>query len=60
MEILPQNLAEALGELERDTLFADQLGKHIVAEFVTLKRMEWGEYQRQVSDWELERYAEFF
>ncbi len=60
MEILPQNLAEALGELERDTLFADQLGKHIVAEFVTLKRMEWVEYQRQVSDWELERYAEFF
>ena len=60
VDVLPQSLAEAVDELEKDSLFADQLGKEIVGEFTTLKRMEWVEYQRQVSNWELERYAEFF
>jgi glutamine synthetase len=41
-------------------LFAEQLGEGIIGEFIKLKRMEWVEYQRQVSDWERERYAEFF
>ena len=60
VDVLPQSLAEAIDELEKDALFADQLGKGMVAEFAALKRMEWVEYQRQVSDWELERYAGFF
>ncbi len=29
-------------------------------EFLRLKRMEWVEYMRHVSDWEVERYLEFF
>jgi glutamine synthetase len=57
---LPQNLNEAIDELERDPLFAAQLGAGIIGEFIALKRMEWVEYQRQVTEWERERYAEFF
>jgi len=57
---LPQNLNEAVDELEKDKLFRETLGAGIVDEFIKLKRTEWIEYQLQVSDWERERYMEFF
>ena len=34
--------------------------QELAAEFITLKRMEWTEYARHVSDWETQRYLEFF
>ena len=58
--ILPQTLNEALNELEADTILTERLGKEIVAEFIKIKRREWIEYSRHVSDWELRRYAAFF
>ncbi len=57
---LPQSLHEALVDLQTDSLFAEQLGEGLMEEFMKLKSMEWVEYQRQVSEWELEHYAEFF
>lgn len=60
IEILPQNLNEALDALEADTVLTERLGKEIVSEFLKVKRMEWTEYSRHVSDWELKHYAEFF
>jgi len=60
IETLPQTLLEAIEELEKDSLFHDQLGKEFVEEFIDIKRMEWVEYQRHVSDWEINRYMEFF
>jgi len=29
-------------------------------DFIALKRMEWVEYMRHVSDWEVENYLQFF
>ncbi len=58
--ILPQTLREALDALEADRLFADQLGHEMINEFLRLKREEWIEYNRHVSEWEIRRYAEFF
>lgn len=58
--VLPQSLSEALDVLERDPLFAEQLGKPFIGEFIRLKRMEWVDYHRHVSDWEVRRYLEFF
>ena len=58
--ILPQNLIEAINALKRDVLFFDQLGKDFLNEYIQLKEMEWTEYQRHVSDWEVNRYLEFF
>ncbi|HEX4341473.1 MAG TPA: type III glutamate--ammonia ligase [Polyangiaceae bacterium] len=58
--ILPQSLAEALDALTEDTLFASALGGDFLKEFVRLKRMEWVEYHRHVSDWEVERYLEYY
>ena len=60
IEILPQNLNEALDALEADTVLTERLGTEIVSEFLKVKRMEWTEYSRHVSDWELKHYAEFF
>lgn len=58
--ILPQNLGEALDALEEDTVLSDLMGQEIVDEFIKVKRNEWIEYSRHVSDWELKNYAEFF
>ena len=60
IKVLPQNLGEACDALAADPLFADKLGSEIIGEFIKLKRMEWVEYSRHVSDWEVGRYLEFF
>lgn len=60
IEILPQNLGEAVDALEADTVLTEALGKDLMAEFVSLKRDEWIDYCRHVSDWEVARYGEFF
>ena len=57
--ILPQSLCEALDALEGDPLIMKALGP-VAHEFVRLKRMEWIEYMRHVSDWEVSSYLEFF
>jgi glutamine synthetase len=57
--ILPQNLDLAVKALEEDCLLCEQLGP-VIEEFIKIKRMEWIEYMKQVSDWELERYVEYF
>ncbi|WP_374350586.1 type III glutamate--ammonia ligase [Chitinimonas sp.] len=57
---VPQNLGEAVNALEANTVLAEALGQDFVNEFVRLKRMEWLEYSRHVSDWERKRYADFF
>ncbi len=57
--LLPQNLGAALDALEADELITGALGP-VAKEFLKLKRMEWIEYQRHVSDWEVKQYLEFF
>jgi glutamine synthetase len=57
--ILPQNLKEAIDALEADEVVKGALGI-LADEFIELKRMEWVEYMRHVSEWEVERYLEFF
>jgi glutamine synthetase len=55
IRVLPQSLNEALDELERDEVIQAALGP-IYPEFLRLKHMEWNDYHRQVSPWEVERY----
>jgi len=55
IRVLPQSLNEALDELEKDSVIQAALGP-IYPEFLKLKRMEWNDYHRQVSAWEVERY----
>ncbi len=58
--ILPQNLNLALDAFEADSVIRDALGDGLSSEFLALKRAEWIEYMRHVSDWEIKRYVEFF
>ena len=58
-QILPQSLAEAIGELERDEVIQAALGP-IADEFIALKTQEWDEYGSQVSSWEIDKYLTFF
>ncbi|RQS54427.1 type III glutamate--ammonia ligase, partial [Burkholderia sp. Bp8963] len=57
--VLPQNLGDALDALEADRVICEALGP-VADEFLKLKRMEWLEYMRHVSDWEVRQYLEFF
>ncbi|MEI7446713.1 MAG: type III glutamate--ammonia ligase [Burkholderiales bacterium] len=58
--LLPQTLGEALDALDADPVVKAGLGEALAAEFLKLKRMEWVEYSRHVSEWERTRYVEFF
>jgi len=60
IKLLPQSLNEAIDALEADKVICDGLGQDLAHEFIRLKRMEWTEYSRHVSDWESARYLEFF
>jgi glutamine synthetase len=60
VKLLPQSLHEAINALERDAVIRGGLGADLASEFIRLKRMEWTEYSRHVSDWESKRYLEFF
>jgi glutamine synthetase len=60
INILPQNLNAALVALESDEVIKEGIGAKLAEEFITLKRMEWIEYQRHVSDWEINRYIDFY
>jgi glutamine synthetase len=55
---LPGSLAEALDELEKDTILQEALGKTIYTAFLRAKRAEWDEFRTKVTDWEVERYLE--
>lgn len=56
---LPQSLKEAINALESDEVIKGALGV-LADEFISLKHMEWVEYMRHVSQWEVQRYLEFF
>ena len=55
---LPGSLAEALDNLERDTVVRAALGEHIFTNFLRNKREEWHRYISVVHDWEREQYLE--
>lgn len=57
---LPRDLNAALDALETDTVLTAALGPVASTQFLRLKREEWVEWQRQVTPWELARYAATF
>src|SRR5688572_19010777 len=42
---LPEDLTQAVREMERSELMAEALGEHVFAEFIENKRLEWEEYR---------------
>lgn len=60
IQLLPQSLVQALDALEQDEVIKRAIGAGLADEFIRLKRMEWIEYCRHVSEWERDRYVDFF
>ena len=58
--ILPQSLGEAIDQLESNKVIRDALGDSLSEEFIKIKRAEFMDFQRHVSDWEINRYVDFF
>ncbi len=50
---LPQNLGEALAEMENSELLPEALGEHVYDFFLRNKRTEWDAYRRSVTPYEL-------
>jgi glutamine synthetase len=53
---LPESLHDAIAVMERSELVAEALGEHVFEWFIRNKRSEWGDYTRQVTQFELDRY----
>lgn len=58
--VLPQSLGEAVDALAADEVICNALGDTLSTEFTRLKRDEWTDYARHVSEWETARYAAAF
>jgi glutamine synthetase len=56
IDSLPEDLNQALQQLEKDKVIQEALGEHITRHFIEAKRKVWKEYIAQVHPWELDRY----
>ncbi|MHB8513462.1 MAG: glutamine synthetase family protein [Actinomycetota bacterium] len=56
IEALPEDLFEAVSEMEQSKLVRDALGDHVFEYVVRNKREEWNQYRAYVSPYEVERY----
>lgn len=57
---LPDSLDSAITCLREDDLLRDFIGEYIYSRFVEAKIIEWQEYIRMVSPWEIDQYLEKF
>lgn len=60
IESLPENLYEAIDELNKDKLIQEALGEHVYSRFVMAKIKEWENYSSRVYDWEINEYLAKF
>lgn len=60
LRTLPRNLGEAIEAFATDPLSRNVFGDAMFESFIAYKRDEWEAYHCAVSDWEMNRYLEFF
>jgi glutamine synthetase len=53
---LPENLQEALWEMEKSGMARELLGEHVFEKFIDAKTAEWDSYRMTVSPWEIDSY----
>jgi len=54
--MLPSDLHEAIQEAAKSELLRRTLGDHLFESFIENKRIEWEQYRRAITDYELKRY----
>ncbi|SOB42508.1 glutamine synthetase [Weissella viridescens] len=55
---LPDTLLAAVNDLEGDDVVKKALGFYMARTFIDAKRLEYGSYRQEVSQWELDNYLE--
>jgi glutamine synthetase len=60
VKTLPRTLGDAIEAFAADDLPEKVMGKDLRKAFIEIKRAEWWEYHRHVSDWEIEHYLTKF
>jgi glutamine synthetase len=58
IKTLPEDLGEAIEEFRGSRLMKETLGEHAFSKYLEIKTAEWSEFQKSVTDWELERYRD--
>ena len=58
IKTLPEDLGEAIEEFKRSKLMKETLGEHMFSKYIETKSAEWNEFQKSVTDWELEKYRD--
>lgn len=56
ISLLPTSLGRALDEFNEDEVLKKALGKYCSEKYLELKENEWGEYKKQVTEWEKKKY----
>jgi glutamine synthetase len=60
IHLLPMSLREALSNLEKYSVLRQALGTDFTSYYIQVKTEEWRQYQRTVSQWEIDRYLMTF
>ena len=58
IDTLPHSLGAAIREFEGSKLMKETLGGYLFDNYLRSKKLEWAEYVKQVTEWEIERYLE--
>ncbi|MCG7844054.1 MAG: glutamine synthetase family protein [Methanomassiliicoccales archaeon] len=53
---LPMNLGEALDLMAQSKVMKEALGEHIFDHYLHIKHLDWDEYRKHVTDWEINKY----
>lgn len=56
IKTLPVSLREAIEEFKKSKLVEETLGEHTFRKYIEVKAREWSEFQRSVTNWELNKY----
>ncbi|MBI3945221.1 MAG: glutamine synthetase, partial [Armatimonadetes bacterium] len=56
IQVLPENLHEAILLAEQSDLLRRALGDHVFEKLIENKKIEWNRFKAQVTTWELEEY----
>jgi len=58
IELLPENLGDALRELSKDKVIQDALGHAFYEKFLEAKTKEWRDFNTAVHEWERKKYID--
>jgi glutamine synthetase len=56
--LLPENLGDALEELNQDRVLQDALGRTFYERFLEIKTKEWRDFNTAVHEWERKKYID--